>query len=385
MAQTNLRRWLQLWQQLGQQILSDKAVRLTFVAGLLLYAVLYPLPYLNQVAVSQSVVLVDLDNSGASRQLIRAVQASPGLTISGQLASEAEALTAVHQGQAAGLVLIPQGFGKQLRLGTQATVAVAADAHYFLAYGVIAESVIKASQVLSGEVRLARQLMVGQAVASGGVRLNAAPSSNLKMGYLDYMLPGLFVLILHQLLLLCGGLTTVRLLQIDGLWLHTGSGQLWSVLAAIALPPFVLAGVWYLGPLLLHYDVALLGTWLNLMGLMIPFWLATFSLSIVLGCVFQRRDSLAQLILFSAMPLLFSAGYVWPTSNLAWPWLTLWGLIPSQPMMQGMILLNQLGAPAQALQWHHLTLWGQAVGWSLLAMQLLRKRRLSRAAVLAAV
>ncbi|WP_298440943.1 ABC transporter permease [uncultured Ferrimonas sp.] len=366
--------WGALWRQLGQQVLADQAVRLTFVVGLLLYAVLYPLPYMNQVATEQAVVLVDLDNSSSSRQLVRALQASPGVQLVAQLGSEASALAQVKAGAAQGLVLVPAGFARDLRQGGSATVVVAADAHYFLAYGVVAEAVSKASRVLSGEVQLARQRMAGQASAVGGVQLNVAPSSNLKMGYLDYMLPGLFVLILHQLLLLCVGLTTVRLRQQPAL-VAQGGGRLGTVLAALWLPPFVLAGALYLGPLLRWYQVDLLATTASVWGLLIPFWLATFSLAIVLGCLFQRRESLAQMVLLSAMPLMFSAGFIWPSSGLAWPWLLLWGLVPSQPMMQGMILLNQLGAPESALVWHHLTLWGQAVAWGLLAWLLLRRAK----------
>ncbi|SHI05796.1 ABC transporter permease [Ferrimonas marina] len=376
--------WRALWREQAQALLKDTPVLLTFVAGLLLYVVLYPLPYLHQVATEQPVILLDHDQSDASRRLVRALQATPGIRIDATATELPQALRQVRAGERKGLVLIPADFGWDLRRGGSATVVVAADGNYFLAYGAIAESVVRAGMVLGGEVRLARQVLLGDGQAllkaeRGGVGLNLVPASNLKMGYLDYVLPGLFVLILHQLMLICVGISTVRQRRTPGLWQQARLWQLLTVQASLMIPPFVLAGCWYLGPALRGYGVTLLGSAGETALLLLPFFLATFALGTVLGHLFLHRDSLSQALVLSSMPLLFSAGFVWPVESLPLAWTALWGLVPSQPMIQGMLQLNQMGAPMAALQPLWGILWALVLGWGGLAALLWqRSLRLNR-------
>ena len=63
-----------LAQQMAREfrsIWNDKAVLVTIVGGILFYAILYPQPYLGDRPDEQPVVVVDLDRSTKSRQLIR--------------------------------------------------------------------------------------------------------------------------------------------------------------------------------------------------------------------------------------------------------------------------------------------------------------------------
>ena len=62
-------------------IFSNQALLMTVFGGVLLYSFLYPMPYSQQLPREQSVVVVDLDNSAVSRQLIRMVNATPQVQI----------------------------------------------------------------------------------------------------------------------------------------------------------------------------------------------------------------------------------------------------------------------------------------------------------------
>ncbi|GAA4901723.1 ABC transporter permease [Ferrimonas pelagia] len=371
--------WRALWHEQARALLSDRPVLLTFFAGLILYVFLYPLPYLHQVAGAQPVLLLDQDNSATSRQLVRALQASPGIRFSATEQSIAEAQRQVRAGDSKGLVLIPPQFEQQIRRGVPATVVVSADAHYFLSYGTIAEQVVQASSALSGEIRLQRQLQHGHTAAAygdryPGLQINMVPASNLKMGYLDYVLPGLFVLILHQVMIICVGIATVRQHRQSGRWQRCRSWQILAVQASLLLPPFLLAACWYLGPALAMYQVTLLAALPALWRLLLPFFLASFFLAVSLGLLFRHRDSLSQMMVLVSMPLLFTAGFVWPVESLPAPWLALWGLIPSQPMMQAMIQLNQMAAPLSALADLQRILWLLTLGWGAIALALWQRK-----------
>lgn len=372
-------RWTSLWWAECRQLGRDAALLITFFAGLGIYLVLYPAPYLHEVTTEQAVVVWDQDQSMASRRLLRALSATPGVRITARVTALDEAREQVLSGRAAGMVWIPVGFELDLRRGVSGSIVVAGNANYFLPYGTIAESVTAAATVLGGQVRVARQVFAGDGFALqtsrlGGVDLNVVPASNTGLGYLDYVLPGLFVLILHQLMLICAALIGTGRWGRAGVWRQASAWSLYRVDLALLVPAFALAASWYLGPALRFYDVALLGSLTALWGLLLPFLLATASLGIFLASLVTRRDLLSQILVLSSMPLLFIAGFVWPVEALPLPLVALWGLVPAEPMMQGMIRLNQLGAtPADLLpQW--LTLWGQALAYGTLAVVGVKRR-----------
>ena len=72
-------------------ILADKTIVITVFGGVLFYAILYPLPYLNQVPTEQQLVVVDHDNSSLSRQLIRHADASAKIQVAAKVGSIDEA------------------------------------------------------------------------------------------------------------------------------------------------------------------------------------------------------------------------------------------------------------------------------------------------------
>ena len=80
-------------------ILADKTIVLTVFGGVLFYAILYPLPYLNQVPTDQQLVVVDHDNSSLSRQLIRHADASAKIKVIAKLGSIDEAKSWIETGR----------------------------------------------------------------------------------------------------------------------------------------------------------------------------------------------------------------------------------------------------------------------------------------------
>ncbi len=77
-------------------------------------------------------------------------------------------------------------------------------------------------------------------------------------------------------------------------------------------------------------------------------------------------------VLTSSLPLLFMAGFVWPSSMLPSPIYYLAQLIPSTPGIQGYLSLNQMGADLYQIQTLIEQLWAQTfiygfISWYLLA------------------
>ena len=109
----------------------------------------------------------------------------------------------VNSGQVQGLLVIPHDFQRDVLLGKSPTLAFGGDAAYFLVYGTIAEGIATAAGTLGAGVKVARMVSTGSDMALAAehytaIKLNAQPVFNPTMGYVNYVVPAVFVLILHQ-------------------------------------------------------------------------------------------------------------------------------------------------------------------------------------------
>lgn len=368
-----------------RSLLADRAILLTLFGGILFYSFLYPQPYLNQTPRELPVVLVDEDGSQLSRQLAFMADATPEVRLADQVATLAEAEQLVNAGQASGLLHIPRHFYRDIMLGRSVTVGYGGDASYFLVYGALAQGLAAASGTLAAKIKVVRMLTHGEPLpaASQGwsaVSLNLVPVFNPTMGYVDYVVPGVFVLILHQILLMGAALVGATQNQItvrggEGYWQSAPAGALLLARTLVIGAGYLLPMLYMLGFCLDHYGVAREASALQMVLLMLPFELATLWLGVVLGALFVRRDLPSQVVLVSSMPLIFVAGFIWPLEMVPAPlrWLSQW--VPATAGIQGSLRLNQMGADIGQISPQLMQLWGLAVLYGLLAWLLLAWRQ----------
>lgn len=353
-------------------IISDKAIAITLFGGVLFYSVLYPLPYLNEVPTKQLIVVVDNDLSSLSREFIRQAEASPKLKVIGIVASLAEAKNAIINGKAHGLLAIPAGFERDLVSGKGVTVAAAGDASYFLVYSTIAEGLIGVSQDLAASLKYQSLLAHGVSPQSASIQISpvsidAVPAFNLSLGYTPYVVPGLFLLILQQTLLVGTGILGAGQWQKRGYWseLSTGPLLLGRVLAFMLIYTFFAS--YYVGWCYLVYDAELNATLAEVGLLMLPFLLSSCLAGIALSSLFVRRELPTQAYLISSMPILFVSGFVWPLALIPEPLVAIAQLIPAVPAIMAMLAMNQMGSGFGAILWPYCQLWLMVLGFGVLA------------------
>jgi ABC-2 type transport system permease protein len=366
-------------------LVSDRAIMLTLFGGVLFYSFLYPQPYLQQLPREEPVVVINEDGSQLSRQLEFMADATAQVRLVARVSSLDEARQWLIDGRASGILLIPRHFYRDLLLGKSVTLSYSGDASYFLVYGTIAEGLAQASGTLAAQVKVARLLSHGEALpqaATGwsAVGLNVLPVFNPTMGYVNYVVPAVFVLILHQVLLMGAGILGATQNQqnergISGYW------QKAPVLPLLLARTLVLGGLflipvsYFFGFCLDHYQITRNASPTTLWLFVLPFVLATTMLGVLLGALLRRRDLPSQIVLLSSLPLVFLAGFIWPVELIPAPlnWLAQW--LPSTPAIAGFLRLNQMGADfAQVapLWWQ---LWGLAVLYGALAYYWLARRQ----------
>jgi ABC-2 type transport system permease protein len=361
-------------------LLADKAIVVTLFGGVVFYSVLYPLPYLHQVPTEQTIVVVDHDNSSLSRKLTRHADASAKIHIIAHANSIDEAKQLIQQGNAHGLLVIPEGFRRNLLLGKGATLSYGGDASYFLIYSAVVEGLVAAGMDAGKQVQLMGLLARGQTAALAdqsvnSVNINAVPVFNPSLGYTPYVVPGLFILILHQTLLIGTGILGAGQWRKKGYWQQVSPMAIFSARMAMFVSLYSLFSSFYIGYCFYAYQVTVLGTLAETALMMLPFLLATTAAGITLSCLFIRRDLPTQIFLLSSMPILFVAGFVWPIALIPEPLVWMSQVIPAIPAINSMLTLNQMGADWSAIMPQWLQMWLMFAVFSGLALAGIRRRQ----------
>lgn len=344
-------------------ILADKAIVVTLFGGVFFYSVLYPLPYLHQVPTEQQIVVVDHDNSSLSRLVTRHADASAKIKVLANVNSIDQAQAWIDAGKAHGLLVIPADFRRNLLLGKGATLSYGGDASYFLIYSAIVEGLVSAGIDASKHVQMIGLLARGQnpelaQQAVNSIHINSVPAFNPSLGYTPYVVPGLFLLILHQTLLIGTGILGAGQWGKQGYWQQVRPVTLVLARLSVFMMIYALFSSFYLGACFYWYKVSVVASVIEVGLFMLPFLLATGSLGIYLSSLFRRRELPTQLYLLVSMPILFVSGFVWPIALIPQPLVVASQVIPAVPAIMGMLELNQLGAGWAAVLPKWLQLWG---------------------------
>ncbi|WED25191.1 ABC transporter permease [Vibrio sp. DW001] len=363
-----------------RSIFTNPIILITVFGGVVFYSFLYPLPYSHQTPREQTITVVNLDNSLISFQLERMVDATSQIKIAVRSHSIEEAKQQFIEGKVTGILVIPEHFHKDLLLGKSPTLSFAGDASYFLVYGTIVEGIAGASGTLAAKARVNRMLIEGQPLEAASKHyassvVNMKPTFNPEMGYINYVVPAVFVLILQQTLIMGVGMVGGTQKHGQGYWTKPSTTTLLLTRASIFVVIYYFLSMYYFGLSFDFYDIHRLADPLSLLALLAPFLFTSCFIGSILGAILPRRELVTVVVLISSMPLIFSAGFIWPLESVPQPMIWLSNLVPSTPAIQAFLKINQLGADFDQVvpQWS--LLWIQCAVWGMLAFVADRKYR----------
>ena len=376
-------RFLQQFKREFSFLIHDWGILLTVFGGLLFYASLYPQPYLNNLPEQQKIALIDLDHTSASRRMARWIDATPGVKIAHRPNSIAEAETLLVHGEIRGLVVIPANYMKDALLGKSPVIGLAGDANYFLVYGKIIEDAMAAVLTSAAAIRVGTMVIGGAPLDTAAehwlpVRLNSRPLFNTSMGYLGYVIPAVFVIILHQTLILGTGLLGAGFNQRLSSREEKANGQsAFLILAArfsLMFAIYLVMSLFYMGICFEFYGITRNASHADLLLMLLAFIAATTGLGLLFGVVLPRTEFAAPMVMISSLALVFSAGFVWPLESVPLAIKLASELAPSTSGIQGFLQLNQMGATFQEVFSHWMWLLTLSVLFSRSAWLVLRRR-----------
>lgn len=373
-----------------RRIFTLKPVFSVMVLAVAIYAVLYPQPYLNEALRRTPIAVVDRDQTTTSRELARRLDASPDVSVRFVLPDLPEAQRQIYLREISGILVVPEGFERELLRGMPSPVALYADASYFLVYQRVAGGVSGVASTLGAATEVRRLIGLGvdaaiAKAAAGPMALTAVALFNPQGGYATYVLPAAFVLILQQTLLIGVGLLGT-LPGAAGVWqdaegrMRAGplSTVLGKLLAYLTLQAVVLP--FYLIVLPYLYGVPRLGDLLSTLLFAVPFVLATGALGLLVAATLRNPLAVQLVMATIGLPFFFLSGFAWPFE--AMPKLAQWLAepVPSTSAIHGFVAIGQLGATLGELRPRIATLCVLALVYTVLAVlaEWSRRRRMVR-------
>jgi ABC-2 type transport system permease protein len=363
-------------------IFSDVAIVLTIIGGVVLYSFLYPQPYAQESVSGLSVSVVDLDKSDISRDIIFKLNSTPQLSIMRQDLSLKDAQDALVEGKIKGIILIPEHFKRDLALQNSPTVSVGADGSYFLIYGGVLEAAMKSVLTQSAGVKVANLLVEGEPLSGAKRSFNAYSLQiinlfNAQNSYTQYVIPAVFVLILQQTMLIGLGILGGGMNERAKEGSFTNTNTLFVMLSRVVIffSIFFIHMLFYFGFSYEFFGITHIASILDLLSFGVLFLLASVFFGIFLGSLFSSREIATPAVLLSSLPLVFSAGFIWPLEAL--PDFIRIGanFFPSTPAIEGFLKLNQMGADFSFVRDQYLILALQVLVYAILGYYFINKKR----------
>src|SRR5262245_56731456 len=363
-----------------RRILGTRGAFLLLVMAPVVYGVYYPQPYLNQILRKIPIAVVDNDLSELSRSIVQTLDASGAVKVAVRADTLAEAHAALDRGEAFAAVGIPPQAERDLLKGLVVHIPIYADATYFFLFRTTGSGIAVAISTLSSELAAGgaspdHSLAKAALASASPADILVQPIFNPVGGYASYVVPGAFVLILQQMLLIGASMLTVIALP------QTAGGAFASVLGrGIAhLTIYLPALAFYFIVLPRFYGFSTLGQPLQLLAMASVFVLATSFMGQAVGAWFKRPETPTLIVLGTSLPQFFLAGFSWPREAIPKPVLAAGYLFPSDLAIDGMVRIDQLGASLWDVARDWRGLWGQAIVYFALAVMsafLVKRRRM---------
>lgn len=259
------------------------------------------------------------DHSSLSRQLVRMLEATPGLHVQQVVLDASEAADALHRMQVYGVVHIPPGLERDVKRGASATVTLMHNAQLATTSSLLQRDVQQVVGTLSAGVEIQARAKRGEPQQVVQVRMEPVSTKlvalfNVSTNYEFFLATALIPALVHILAMTAGAWNVGRELRDRtlGAWLHHpgGAGQtLAALLGKLAWPALSL---WGCGMLSLLYLAVVRGwpvagsVWWMALGLMALVMVSLAAGAVLAAVTLSLRTSLSGAGLLSAPAFAFS-------------------------------------------------------------------------------
>lgn len=325
-----------------------------FLFAVIFYSLYYCWPYLAQLPEHLSTVIVDEDQSALSRRLVDALESSPRLAVHSVTTSRNDAIDRMKTLHADSIIGIPLNFEADALAGIPTAMTLVTNGGF----------IVKARSSISGATAPLEELasmIVAEQLLDSGMPLSAVgrmsqqapaliiqPMYNEISGYLNFVVPIVFMVVV-QTLMLCG----------TGMLFNSWAedpGKFHMLRLAFKSPACLLAAQGGVFAFSFFWLLFVEGATFALHGVnsfenipatfaaSICFAFAISSLGILAGVTLGTTRYVIQGLVPCSLPFVFISGNLFPWQNIP-PYVQVLGwLTPTTPAADGMMRASQCGA-----------------------------------------
>lgn len=366
-----------VWMHEYRQIFKDEGTLLFVILVPLLYPVLYSWIYNNEVVKEVPVAVVDCSHSAMAREFVRHCDASSDVKVAYRCNSLEEAKDLVGHQKVYGVIYMPEDFGTRLGRMEQAHVSVYCNMGLMLTYKAIFQTCTAVAADHNSRIQIelsgAYTAREGEITASP-INVRDVPMFNNTGGYGNFILPGVLVLVLQQVLLLGIGMAYGTSYEKHGfvrlkpmLERNFGLSRIMVGRTLGFLVLFVMLSAWVLLAIPRIFNFVHIMPRGEFLLFTIPYLLACIFFAITFSFIVRQRENVMLLVVFTSVPFLFMSGVSWPKSNIPEIWQWTGYLFPSTFGIQGFIKLNTMGCLFSDIWPEIKALWMQVIVYGALA------------------
>lgn len=354
-------------------IFTDSGVLLILIIAGLGYPLLYSTVYLNESVDEIPVGIIDECGTSYSRSFASKIDATREVSLESCVNMD-DAIGRMKKREIHGFIVIPKDFSKDIQTGKQTTVSLYVNMATFFIYKNIAMAcnyvMLAENKNISLERLSADGLTEQEALASAEpLRNKMNILFNEGNGFASFFVPGVLVLIIHQLLFLGIGMvsgtrreenTYLKLSDED----NPNHKKVYRFIFGQAAAYFLIYAI--IAPYILIIVPRLFGlphyaSTLDIYRLLLPFLLAVIFFSQTCAVLIRNRETGMVMFLFFSVILLFLSGLTWPVSSFPAFWRYFSYIFPGTFGVEGYIKINCMGADFSAIQTEFIALWIQAI------------------------
>ena len=194
-----------VWLHEMRDMFKDEGALLFVILLPLAYPLLYSWIYNNEVVREVPVAVVDNSHSQTSREFVRHVDASPDVRVAAWSNNLEEASRLVARQEVYGIILLPEDFDRQLGRMQQAHVSVYCNMGLMLTYKAIFQTCSAVAADMNSHIQIAlsgNSTTREDQLTTHPMQVSDVPIFNNTGGYGNFILPGVLVLIIQQVMLL---------------------------------------------------------------------------------------------------------------------------------------------------------------------------------------
>ncbi len=337
-------------------ISGDHSIILTVLVAPLLYAILLGSIYLNKEANQIAFAVVDMDKTETTRMLTRLLASSPQIKFIDEFEDYGDAIDQFYQMNIESFVYFPMGFEKNLKKLNHADVKLYLSTTRFLPSSEVNKAIQKIMIMAGAGIRLryytAQGINPKHAIEMVmPLQAEVRPIYNPTNNYGDFLLPGLFLLIIQQTLLLGLGESVAN----DGekksfkKLLSSGVYNYVSGKTAFYFALYIAYFIFFLSIIFPWFDIPVNGSLSAIMVMSLLFIMTLIFLAILIGSFIKDQKLYMEILAFSTYPFFLISGYSWPVSSMPvfMQWIS--HLVPTSPFFRAFVKLATMGG-----SWQHI-------------------------------